>query len=283
MRAPSQVTARVVAIEPAGAYQLLTLAAPTVAAGSEPGQFVAVAVGGPVTSMLLRRSFALYTADPGTGLIQIVVAEHGPGTAWLVRVEPGASLDVVGPLGRPFRLPPEAGTAVLVAGGYGSAPMFDLARRLRAGGSAVHMVIGAGSAERLFGVDEAHAVADSVVVLTDDGSRGIQGLVTRPLPQLLGPAGASMVYACGPMAMLEAVGAAAASHDVPCQVAVEESMACGIGVCMTCVLPVIGADGRTRMLRSCVEGPVFDAERIRWKDVGTLPADVLGADAMVVH
>lgn len=277
----SQVTARVVATEPAGAYRLITLDAPAVAAGARPGQFVAVAVGGPSTALLLRRAFALYTADPATGRIQLVVAEHGPGTAWLVRITPGTPLDVVGPLGRPFTLPSESGTAVLVAGGYGSAPMFDLARRLRAIGSAVHMALGAGSAQRLFGVDEARRVADSVVVTTDDGSLGVRGLVTDELPGLLGSADA--VYACGPMAMLSAVGEIAAAYAVPCQVAVEESMACGIGVCMTCVLPVVGADGRSRMVRSCVEGPVFDAARVRWNDVGTLPADVLGADAMGVH
>ncbi len=279
----TQVSARVVSNEPAGAYHLITLNAPAVAAGAEPGQFIAAAVGGPQTALLLRRSFALYTADPATGLIQIVVAEHGPGTAWLVRVRPGTPLDVVGPLGRPFTLPAEPGTAVLVGGGYGSAPLFDLARRLRAIGSTVHMVVGAGSAERLFGTADARTVADSVVVTTDDGSVGVRGLVTDALPGLLGPRGVSAVYACGPMAMLRAVGETAASYDVPCEVAVEESMACGIGVCMTCVLPVVGVDGRSRMVRSCIEGPVFDAGRVRWKDVGTLPVDVLGADVMDGH
>ncbi|MBA2554488.1 MAG: dihydroorotate dehydrogenase electron transfer subunit [Geodermatophilaceae bacterium] len=279
----SQVKARVVSVEPVGAYFLITLDAPAIAAAVEPGQFVAVAVGGPDTAMLLRRSFALYTADPSTGRIQIVVAEHGRGTAWLVRVGAGTPLDVVGPLGRPFTLPAEPGTAVLVAGGYGSAPMFDLARRLRAAGSAVHIVVGAGSADRLFGIDEARDVADSVAVTTDDGSAGVRGLVTDAVPALLGSPGATSVYACGPMAMLRAVGEMAAVYDVPCQVAVEESMACGIGVCMTCVLPVVGVDGRSRMVRSCVEGPVFDAERVRWKDVGSLPADVVGAGAMGAH
>lgn len=273
-----QVSVRVVATEPVGAYQLITLDAPTIAAGAEPGQFVAVAVGGPDTATLLRRSFALYTAEPSTGRIQIVVAEHGRGTAWLVRVTPGMALDVVGPLGRAFRLPTRSGTAVLVAGGYGSAPMFDLARRLRAAGSVVCMVVGAGSAQRLFGVDEAHAVADSVVVTTDDGSLGVRGLVTDALPGLFGSA--DLVYACGPMAMLQAVGDLAASYNLPCQVAVEESMACGIGVCMTCVLPVLGADGRSRMVRSCIEGPVFEADQVRWKDIGTVPPDVVGADSM---
>jgi dihydroorotate dehydrogenase electron transfer subunit len=82
------------------------------------------------------------------------------------------------------------------------------------------------------------------------------------------------------MGMLRAVTEQAVATGIPAYVAVEESMACGIGVCMTCVLPVVGADGRTRFARSCVEGPVFGGDRVRFADVGTLPADVVGADAM---
>jgi NAD(P)H-flavin reductase len=124
------------------------------------------------------------------------------------------------------------------------------------------------------------AVADDVVVTTDDGSVGRRGWVSEPAAERIGAAG--VVYACGPMGMLRAVGELATAAGVPSYVAVEESMACGIGVCMTCVLPVIGEDGRTRFSRSCVEGPVFGGDRVRFADVGTLPWDVVGADAMGV-
>jgi dihydroorotate dehydrogenase electron transfer subunit len=83
------------------------------------------------------------------------------------------------------------------------------------------------------------------------------------------------------MPMLRTVAAVARTHAIHAQVAVEEAMACGIGVCMTCVLPVVGADGRSRFVRACVDGPVFDASRVRWGDIGTLPADLVGADAMI--
>jgi dihydroorotate dehydrogenase electron transfer subunit len=82
------------------------------------------------------------------------------------------------------------------------------------------------------------------------------------------------------MAMLEAVGEIAGKRAIRAQVAVEESMACGIGVCMTCVLPVRGDDGKSRFVRSCVDGPVFDARDVRWSDVGKLPPDLVGADEM---
>ena len=113
--------------------------------------------------------------------------------------------------------------------------------------------------------------------------RGSRGLVTDALPAAIERIGAEVVYACGPMPMLQAVGAVAQRHAIRAQVAVEEAMACGIGVCMTCVLPVRGDDGQTRLVRSCVEGPVFDAGRVRWNDVGHLPADLVGADAMRGH
>jgi dihydroorotate dehydrogenase electron transfer subunit len=90
-------------------------------------------------------------------------------------------------------------------------------------------------------------------------------------------AGSEVIYACGPMPMLAAVAGFAERAGIPCQVAVEESMACGIGVCMTCVLPIVGDDGYTRMTRSCVDGPVFRADRVRFDAVGTVPADTVGA------
>jgi dihydroorotate dehydrogenase electron transfer subunit len=114
-------------------------------------------------------------------------------------------------------------------------------------------------------------------VTTDDGSMGRRGWVSDVLPDVLDKTGSDVVYACGPMGMLQSVAALAAERDIPSQVAVEESMACGIGVCMTCVLPVVGDDGLTRMVRSCVEGPVFLGDRVRWDDVGTVPEDVVGS------
>lgn len=266
-----------------GDYTQFTVVAPGVARSFQPGQFVAVAVGGPDSSMLLRRSFALYGVKPGAefaGTIQFVVAPHGRGTEWLVRQPVGTKLDLVGSLGVPFRIPREPVPAVLVGGGYGSAPLLPLASRLLAQGSEVTMILGAASAGRLFGELAAKRLIGAVTVTTDDGTAGQRGRVTDPLPSVIEQLGAQVVYACGPMPMLRAVGEVARAHAIPAQVAVEESMACGIGVCMTCVLPVIGDDGVSRFVRSCVEGPVFDAGRVRWNDVGTLPADLFGADGM---
>lgn len=283
---PVQETGEIFAVQRVGDYVQFTVVAPGIAAGFEPGHFVAVAVGGENTAMILRRSFALYGATPGgqfAGTIQFVVAEHGPGTRWLVNRKPGETLDVVGPLGTPFPLPSGPVPAVLVGGGYGTAPLIPLAHALQAQGSEVEIVLGAATAGRLFGELVAKRTVGTVTVTTDDGSAGVRGRVTDVLPEAIARINAQVVYACGPMAMLRAVGDVARAHAIPAQVAVEESMACGIGVCMTCVLPVRGDDGRSRFVRSCVEGPVFDAERVRWDDVGRLPEDLVGADAMGGH
>jgi dihydroorotate dehydrogenase electron transfer subunit len=169
---------------------------------------------------------------------------------------------------------------VLVGGGYGSAPLLPLAQVLLDGGSEVEFVLGAATAGRLFGELAAKRMVGRVTVTTDDGSAGEKGLVTDVLPEAIERCAAEIVYACGPMGMLRAVGEIARARAIRAQVAVEESMACGIGVCMTCVLPVRDADGTSRFVRSCVDGPVFDALNVRWGDVGRLPADLLGADAM---
>ncbi|HEY6795534.1 MAG TPA: hypothetical protein VI248_12725 [Kineosporiaceae bacterium] len=286
---PVQERAVVLANRPAGAYRHLVLAAPGAGPAALPGQFVAVAVGadpGEPTATLLRRAFSLHrasTAGPDGPTLEIVVAAHGPGSTWVTGRRPGDELDVVGPLGRPFPPPDPGSAAVLVGGGYGSAPMGWWGRVLRGRGVRVSAVLGAGDVDRLFGVDDAAEIADPLLVTTDDGSAGARGRVTDVLGDLLTASGpGAHVYACGPMAMLRAVTDLALSHGARPWCTVEESMACGVGVCMTCVLPVRWSDGLTRMTRTCVEGPTLGGEAVRWDAVrpgggSAVPADCLGA------
>ncbi len=279
-----QVTGELIAARRAGAYQHLTFVAPGIAELARPGQFVALAVGGPTSAHLLRRCFSIHRVSPsGTygGTVEVVVAATGPGTEWLCALRAHDPVDIVGPLGRAFPQPKEPVPCVLVGGGYGSAPLFWLADDLRERGCPVEMVLGAASEDRLFGVVEARRSAGSVTVTTDDGSAGTRGWVSDVLPDVIRRSGAAVVYGCGPMGMLESITRVAEAEGAVAQVAVEESMACGVGVCMTCVLPVRGNDGVTRMVRSCVEGPVFRGDRIRWDAFesgwGRVPADAVGA------
>ncbi|MBA3266262.1 MAG: dihydroorotate dehydrogenase electron transfer subunit [Nocardioidaceae bacterium] len=281
-----QVDGEVFSNKRVGAYAHLVLVADGIAERTRPGHFVALSVGGPTSARLLRRAFSIYRVRPAGiygGTVEIVFAATGPGTQWLAERRAHDPVNVVGPLGRPFALPKEPVGCALVGGGYGSAPLFGLAARLRERGCGVHMVLGAATESRLFGALEAKRAAQSVTVTTEDGSVGIRGRVTDPLPSLLARHSIEVVYSCGPMGMLAAVTRVATQHGAWSQTAVEESMACGIGVCMTCVLPVVGDDGVTKMVRACVEGPVFAGDKVRWEAVGTVPAGTFGAPAAGGH
>jgi dihydroorotate dehydrogenase electron transfer subunit len=279
-----------------GAYHALTLVAPGVAEAARPGQFVQV-LAGEERSFPLRRPFSIHRVERSTaalGTVEVVLDVVGPGTRALARLRPHDVVDLLGPLGRPFTPPQEPTGCLLVGGGYGAAPLFFLAAELRVRRCRVDFVIGAATAERLFQAMEAKRLGHSLALTTDDGSAGRRGLVTDPLPDLLARTGAGRVYACGPMPMLAAVSRVAAAAGVPCQVAVEEQMACGTGICFSCVLPVLGSGGvkpsppedrgsggvkpsppedrgsggATRMARSCLEGPVFDGSAIAWAELG---------------
>ncbi len=277
---PVQVTGEVLSLRRVGAYNAMTVVAPGVAETAKPGQFVTVAVGGPDTAMLMRRPFSIYQVHQRGvygGTVEFVFSVEGRGTRWLSQLQPHEPIDIVGPLGKPFSLPREPATAVLVGGGYGTAPLFPLADALRERGCRIDFVIGAATEERLFGALDAKRISATLSVTTDDGSVGLRGRVSDPLPEVLAATKADVVYACGPMPMLRAVSRIAEEAGIPCQIAVEELMACGVGVCMTCVLPVVGDDGETRMVRSCVDGPVFHGERVRFDDIGAIPPDAVGA------
>jgi dihydroorotate dehydrogenase electron transfer subunit len=298
-----QVAGELLANRRVGAYHHLTFAAPAIAQIATPGQFVAIAVGGDTSANLLRRCFSIHQVSVGSdssdgysssgenaGTVDVIVAARGPGTRWLTDRRPHDEVNLIGPLGNGFPLPSEPVPCVLVGGGYGSAPLFWLATVLRERGCHVEMVLGAASKDRLFGVVEARrtrGAVEGVTITTDDGSMGVKGWVSTVLPDVIRQSRAKVVYGCGPMAMLRSITETAAAEGAVAQVAVEESMACGIGVCMTCVMPVAGTDGLTRMARTCVEGPVFRGDQIRWEafDKGRcqVPEDALGAAAMRGH
>ncbi len=279
-RGPVHVTGEVLGVKRLGAYHHLTVVAPGVAERFRPGTFMAVTVGGPLSERLLRRTFPIYrvrSTGAYGGTVEVVFPATGPGTSWLAGLAAGTAVDVVAPLGRPFALPKEPVTCTLVGGGHGSAPLFSLAERLRERGCGVHVLLGASTESRLFGALEAKRAAKTVLVTTDDGSVGIRARVSEVLPELLTRTETDVVYACGPNDMLHAVAVAAEAHGAWSQTAIDEQMPCGTGLCMGCVLPVVGEDGVTRMQRACTEGPVFRGDRVRWADLGTVPTDTWGA------
>jgi len=275
----TQVLAEVISNKKVGAYHHIVLGVGESASHCRPGNFVAIKVGGPTSAMVLRRAFAIYRASmrsDGMGLLELVVAPHGNGSKWLSAQTPGDLVDLIAPLGTSFGIPTQPVNALLVGGGYGSAPLFALAETLKGRGCRVDMVLGASTAGKIYAPLEGKRSVNSLTITTEDGSAGTTGRVSDVLPSLITENEIDVIYSCGPMAMLEAITKISITHGVVHQCSVEESMACGIGVCMTCVLPVEGDDGVIRMTRTCVEGPVMDGNKVLWNSSREIPDGVWG-------
>lgn len=271
-RHAQQISATLVSNKRIGQYHQILLNLGEVVYDCRPGNFVAMSVGDENSGLILRRAFAIsrvsHRSDKGDGTMELIVAPHGAGSTWLCSQPEGTSVNVVAPLGTPFGIPTEPAQALLVGGGYGSAPLFGLAEVLKSRGCHVEMILGASTAAKIYAPIEGKRSINSLKIYTEDGSAGILGRVTDPIPDLIQGGTVDVIYSCGPMPMLAAISRIADQFDIVHQCAVEESMACGIGVCMTCVLPVENGAGDVVLLRSCIDGPVMDGSVVRWDLVG---------------
>ena len=279
-RKAQQNDVEIISNKKVGAYHHMVFAAGEMAAHAKPGNFVAIAVGGAASSMILRRAFAIYRAsDRGQygGTIELVVAPHGQGSRWLTSLQIHDRVNMVGPLGTHFGIPTEPVNALLVGGGYGSAPLFGLAEVLKERGCRVDMVLGASVAGKIYAPLEGKRSVNSLTITTEDGSAGQRGKVTEVIPGIIEKNKSEIIYSCGPMGMLAAVEEVSKNFQTMHQCAVEESMACGIGICMTCVLPVRDNHGVIKMTRSCIDGPVMDGERVIWNSSRRIPEGTWGA------
>ena len=270
-RSAQQLLAPIVSNKKVGQYQQIIINIGDLASVCKPGNFVAINVGGSSSSMVLRRAFAISRVSISStfgGTMELIVAPHGQGSKWLCAQGEGVVLDIVAPLGTAFGIPTEAVPVLLVGGGYGSAPLFGLAEVLNARGCRVDMLLGASTASKIYAPMEGKRAVNSMRIYTEDGSMGQAGRVTDPIPEIIRDLNIAVVYSCGPMPMLSAITKITDEFSVVHQCAVEEAMACGIGVCMTCVLPVQKEDGTVSMLRSCIDGPVMDGSKVQWNQVG---------------
>lgn len=250
-------------------YSVLSLAAPEVGRRTQPGQFVMVKPAG-VSDPLLRRPFSVFEVlrdarGTVTG-VSLLNKRAGRSTRKLYDLEAGDVVSCLGPLGVPFRPVLAPTEAWMVAGGVGLAPFATLAEALSAAKTPTTLFYGARTASELFYLDFFEKLGIRLVLTTEDGGRGVKGRVTAPLEASLkgvGPAGC-MVYACGPEPMLEAVAKLAARYNQPSQVSVERVMGCGLGGCYSCVVPVKHGDEHANLVRSCINGPVFDGAELVW-------------------
>lgn len=212
-----------------------------------PGQFVEISLPG----FFLRRPISVCDYDEKT--ITLIYKVVGQGTDAMAKMKEGETMDMLTGLGHGFGVEKSGDTPLLVGGGVGVPPLFNLAKKLIAAGKKPTVILGFNRAEEIFYAREFEELGASVIVTTVDGSEGVKGFVTDALPPSF-----SFVYSCGPMPMLRALYRAA--QGTAGEFSLEERMGCGFGACMGC--SIMTKEGSRRV---CKDGPVFDKEVLEWQ------------------
>ncbi|MEZ5317769.1 MAG: dihydroorotate dehydrogenase electron transfer subunit [Vicinamibacterales bacterium] len=251
-------------------YNVIALEAPAIARAAAPGQFVMIK---PTRGLdpLLRRPFSIFEitrgADGQASGMTILNKRVGTGTNLLYDAEIGSRLQVLGPLGQPFVPVDPPAEAWMIAGGVGLAPFATVAEALAARRTPMTLYYGGRSARDLYYQEFFTALGARLVLTTEDGTAGEAGRITGPLERDFanrpGDAGPVTLYACGPTPMMRAVADLGARFGAATFVSLEPVMGCGMGGCYSCVVRVRRGGGTT-LVRSCLEGPVFDASRVVW-------------------
>jgi dihydroorotate dehydrogenase electron transfer subunit len=221
-----------------------------------PGQFVQVLVDNS-PSTFLRRPFSIHSTDPGTNTFRLLIQIKGKGTRHLRETAEGKKLNVVFPLGNSFSLPQDP-EVLLVGGGCGVAPLLFLAQYLRQNNIYPTILTGWKTEKDIFEPTEYEKYGD-LLIITEDGTCGEKGLVTEHSVFQKEKTGFRKIYCCGPEPMMRSVAAIAKIQGTECEVSLENTMACGFGVCLCCVTPTVSGNQRV-----CVEGPVFNSKELGW-------------------
>ncbi|CAB1255558.1 Dihydroorotate dehydrogenase B (NAD(+)), electron transfer subunit [Ruminococcaceae bacterium BL-6] len=240
--------------EPAKGIFDLIVDAEKFAGEVRPGQFVHVLVPGKT----LRRPISVCDFDAETGIIRLVVQIRGEGTEILSKKRIGDTLDLIAPLGRGFDLGDTGRKALFVGGGIGTPPLLAAAKPF---GENATVLLGFRNQDSIILARDFALAGCRVFVATDDGSMGYHG----PVTDLMKPEDGQIVFACGPAPMLKKVGRFAEETGIPCQISLEQRMACGVGACLGCSFR-IRKDGRESYARVCSDGPVFDSREVVWEE-----------------
>jgi dihydroorotate dehydrogenase electron transfer subunit len=246
-------------------YVLLVLRSPRIARRARPGQFLMVRVSDRPYP-LLRRPLSIHARDQDT--IEIFFTRAGVGTDILAGTKTGDTLDIIGPLGKGFYISRglQGKTVGLVGGGRGIAPLYFLAKELRAKGVHPQVFYGGKTEADVPLLQKFACLKIAVFVSTDDGSAGFAGFVSAMLEKELDRAAPpARIYACGPDPMMRRVAEAAAARRIPAQLSLEAVMGCGIGACWGCVKKIRRGE-TAEWVKICEEGPVFEASEIIWEE-----------------
>jgi dihydroorotate dehydrogenase electron transfer subunit len=250
-----------------GSYFLLTFRHRSVAQTARAGQFVMMKAGRSAEPPL-RRPFSIMDVTPEQDSFRLFVKAIGLGTRGLTDLAVGDTALCLGPLGTPFAAPSREAEPVLVAGGYGIAPLLLFSHELRRQQLSPRLFYGGRTESDLALRARVEALGFPHHLATDDGSVGERGRVTEPLERYLDASRRpAALFACGPDAMLRAVATIAERRGLPAQVSLDPWMGCGFGVCLSCVVRIQRrGEERGRYRCACTEGPVFDAADVVWPD-----------------
>jgi len=231
----------------------LVLYTPEIAVQAVPGQFLHVRVNNSYHP-LLRRPLSISNTDGEAGTVSTIYRVVGQGTAYLAALHARDSVNVMGPLGNGFAL--KGQRPLLVGGGMGLAPLVFLAGALCP--RPIEILMGGRTKEEMFWEDMFRTMCTGIHITTDDGTLGRCGVTLDVLPDLLKNNVFDMIYTCGPRIMMEGVAKLAREHNIPCQVSLEDYMACGIGGCLSCTCATSNGSRK----KVCADGPVFWAQEV---------------------
>lgn len=221
----------------------------------KPGQFIQVRVdGSPET--FLRRPISVHDVDYVNNTLKILIQIAGKGTETLSKVKSGDSLNIIYPLGNSFSLPSSGNKILLVGGGCGIAPLLFLGKYLKSNGFVPDILLGFRNKDRIIEFEE-YLQIGNVFVTTEDGSMGEKGYVTTH--SIFSTHEYNMIYCCGPDRMMKAIATYCKKKEIVCEVSLENLMACGIGACLCCVVDTVSGN-----LCTCIDGPVFNVNDLKW-------------------
>lgn len=231
-----------------------------IASEANPGQFLEIRVVDNIEP-LLRRPISIYNANKQNGEIEFIFQIKGKGTEILSQRSEGELLDVIGPLGNGTFKFEEYKNIVIIGGGIGIFPLHELSKRAKENNVNTKIYVGFRNKEFVLLEEELKQVCNELILCTDDGSYGKKGFAINFLKEDIEKEPIDCIYACGPLPMLKAVQQYAIEKNIPCQISLEERMACGLGVCLGCAVKTSNKE-TTEYKHVCKDGPVFDAKDV---------------------
>ena len=233
--------------------------APTIVEKSKAGQFIEIKVSKSIDPFL-RRPISIHNIEKENGILEFIIQLKGKGTKYLSEVQIGEEIDIIGPLGRGYFNYSKSNKLAVIGGGIGVFPLYELCKEAKQSKKQVNTYLGFRNKDFVILENEFKNVSSELILATDDGSYGENGFAINFLKEDIETGKIDSIFACGPMPMLKAVKSLAEEKNIPCQISIEENMACGLGLCLGCAVKTSASSKENpKYVHVCKTGPVFDA------------------------